>query len=117
MVPTLLKRAIAAADWVSPALAGEIAHLLFQYPPPATDLSPEQRRLADNAREEFAQAHRERLAFDGGAVALYRFAAKAARRGTAVVVHGWTSRAHYDPDNNNPNRWWNNGRGLPERFG
>jgi hypothetical protein len=23
------------------------------------------------------------------------------------------SRANYDPDNTNPNRWWNNGRGLP----
>jgi len=26
----------------------------------------------------------------------------------------WTSRAAYDPNSNNPNRWWNNGRGLPE---
>ena len=33
------------------------------------------------------------------------------------VREDWASRAHYDPDNNNPNRWWNNGRGLPERIG
>lgn len=26
----------------------------------------------------------------------------------------WASRANYDPDNDNPNRWWNNGRGLPD---
>ena len=26
----------------------------------------------------------------------------------------WASRAAYDPDNTNPNRWWNNGRGLPD---
>ncbi|MEM9633616.1 MAG: hypothetical protein AAGA50_19945 [Pseudomonadota bacterium] len=26
----------------------------------------------------------------------------------------WVSRATYDPKSENPNRWWNNGRGLPE---
>lgn len=28
----------------------------------------------------------------------------------------WASRAAYNPDNTNPNRWWNNGRGLPDRL-
>ena len=28
----------------------------------------------------------------------------------------WSSRAAYDPTNDNPNRWWNNGRGLPDRI-
>ncbi len=28
----------------------------------------------------------------------------------------WASRAAYNPDNTNPNRWWNNGRGLPDRI-
>jgi hypothetical protein len=28
----------------------------------------------------------------------------------------WASRAAYNPDNANPNRWWNNGRGLPDRI-
>ena len=28
----------------------------------------------------------------------------------------WVSRANYNPNNDNPNRWWNNGRGLPERI-
>lgn len=28
----------------------------------------------------------------------------------------WASRAAYDPGSANPNRWWNNGRGLPERL-
>lgn len=28
----------------------------------------------------------------------------------------WASRAAYDPCSDNPNRWWNNGRGLPERL-
>ncbi len=27
----------------------------------------------------------------------------------------WVSRAAYNPNNDNPNRWWNNGRGLPEQ--
>ena len=35
------------------------------------------------------------------------------------VREDWASRANYDPNSNNPNRWWNNGRGLPDkvRFG
>ena len=28
----------------------------------------------------------------------------------------WVSRANYNPSNDNPNRWWNNGRGLPNRI-
>ncbi|MEM6463568.1 MAG: hypothetical protein AAF724_16810 [Pseudomonadota bacterium] len=27
----------------------------------------------------------------------------------------WASRAAYDPGSSNPNRWWNDGRGLPEQ--
>ncbi len=26
----------------------------------------------------------------------------------------WASRAAYNPDNDNPNRWWNDGRGTPD---
>lgn len=32
------------------------------------------------------------------------------------VREDWASRAIYDPKSNNPNRWWNNGKGLPERI-
>lgn len=28
----------------------------------------------------------------------------------------WASRAAYDPNSTNPNRWWNDGRGLPDRI-
>ena len=28
----------------------------------------------------------------------------------------WVSRANYNPDRSNPNRCWNNGRGLPNRI-
>ncbi|MEM9736348.1 MAG: hypothetical protein AAF908_07060 [Pseudomonadota bacterium] len=28
----------------------------------------------------------------------------------------WASRAAYDPTRDNPHRWWNNGRGLPDRM-
>ncbi|MDH3307797.1 MAG: hypothetical protein OEO77_09805 [Acidimicrobiia bacterium] len=31
------------------------------------------------------------------------------------VREDWVSGAAYDPHSDNPNRWWNNGRGLPER--
>lgn len=32
------------------------------------------------------------------------------------VREDWTSRAAYDPNSTNPNRWWNNARGLPHRI-
>lgn len=32
------------------------------------------------------------------------------------VREDWVSRAAYDPDNTNPHRWWNNGRGLPDQL-
>jgi len=32
------------------------------------------------------------------------------------VREDWASRASYDPGSDNPNRWWNNGRGLPDRI-
>ena len=28
----------------------------------------------------------------------------------------WASRATYDPESTNPNRWWNDGRGLPQQL-
>lgn len=28
----------------------------------------------------------------------------------------WVSRANYNPNSDNPNRWWNNGRGLPSKI-
>ena len=33
------------------------------------------------------------------------------------VREDWASRANYDPTSTNPNRWWNNERGLPEKIG
>ena len=32
------------------------------------------------------------------------------------VREDWVSRASYDPNSTNPNRWWNNGAGLPDRI-
>ncbi len=32
------------------------------------------------------------------------------------VREDWVSRSAYDPNNDNPNRWWNNGRGIPGRI-
>ena len=30
-----------------------------------------------------------------------------------LLREDWASRAAYNPNSDNPNRWWNNGRGLP----
>ncbi len=32
------------------------------------------------------------------------------------VREDWVSRAAYDPKRDNPHRWWNSGRGLPDRL-
>lgn len=32
------------------------------------------------------------------------------------VREDWASRSTYNPKNDNPNRWWNNGRGLPKKI-
>ncbi|MGP6086517.1 hypothetical protein [Antarctobacter jejuensis] len=32
------------------------------------------------------------------------------------VREDWVSRAAYDPTRDNPNRWWNDGRGLPDKI-
>lgn len=32
------------------------------------------------------------------------------------VREDWAGRSNYDPNNDNPNRWWNNGRGLPQKL-
>lgn len=32
------------------------------------------------------------------------------------VREAWASRAAYDPKSDNPHRWWNNGRGLPQKL-
>lgn len=32
------------------------------------------------------------------------------------IREDWASRAAYNPRSDNPNRWWNNGRGLPARI-
>ena len=32
------------------------------------------------------------------------------------VREDWVSRAAYNPNRNNPNRWWNNGKGLPPKL-
>ena len=32
------------------------------------------------------------------------------------VREDWASRAAYNPQSDNPNRWWNNGQGLPDRI-
>lgn len=32
------------------------------------------------------------------------------------IREDYASRANYDPQSTNPNRWWNDGRGLPDRI-
>jgi hypothetical protein len=36
---------------------------------------------------------------------------------TAVFLHeDWVTRASHNPQSDNPNRWWNDGRSLPKNI-
>lgn len=93
MVPLALKRAMRAADWLSPRLAGELAYWLFHFPPKSKPTTPEQQALIADAEQLFATGERKAVPFDGTQIVTYRIAAKGTRRGTALLIHGWTSRA------------------------
>ncbi|MEM1382924.1 MAG: alpha/beta fold hydrolase [Pseudomonadota bacterium] len=93
MLFTALRMVLRGVDWVSPKAAGEVAHWLFQWPPPSEPTSPEQRRLLVEAERRFAEGARKTVACGDSHVVTYRLPAEGAPRGTAVLVHGWTSRA------------------------
>lgn len=81
---------------ISPKLAARAALFLFTHPMPTAIRSPAERRLAARAQEKLREARREDIRSGPYRIATYRFARTAAdRRGTALLVHGWTSAAAY----------------------
>lgn len=80
----------------SPRAAAQAAHFLFTHPSPPTIRSAAEKRLARKARAKLAEAAREDLHVRGYRIASYRFAAPLkARKGTVLLVHGWTSAAAF----------------------
>jgi pimeloyl-ACP methyl ester carboxylesterase len=90
-----VRTAFSAASMLAPTLAAEMAFRLFSTPGIAGGLSSEQKTLADQAKQRLAGSELIRLTHAAGET--YHFSARClnGRRGTVVIVHGWTSAALY----------------------
>jgi pimeloyl-ACP methyl ester carboxylesterase len=80
----------------APRLTGNAAFRVFCRPPQPKGIDDAQRALTERAEARLATAVAERVSFDGGEVQTYRFVSEAAdRRGTVLLIHGWTGRAAF----------------------
>ncbi len=91
------KSIVSTASTLAPALAADLAFLLFCKPRAAAGLSDEQKSLANSAGRMLASATASRVRYSGGEVQTYLFRGSATtpQRGTIILVHGWTSEARY----------------------
>ncbi len=81
---------------IAPRLTGNLAFRAFCRPPRAGGISGTQRKLIERAEARMAQAESRRIAFEGGEIQAYRFAAAGMRKlGTIALIHGWTGRAAF----------------------
>jgi pimeloyl-ACP methyl ester carboxylesterase len=92
-----MRTAFSTASMFAPAFTADIAFRLFCTPRAAGGLSREQKKLAGQAEVRLASSDALRLPFGTGEIQTYHFRAPASgpRRGTVVLVHGWTSAARY----------------------
>jgi pimeloyl-ACP methyl ester carboxylesterase len=92
-----VRTAFSAASILAPTFAADVAFRLFSTPGIAGGLSPEQKTLAEHAKQRLADSELVRLTHAAGEIQTYRFRAHSlnACRGTVVIVHGWTSAALY----------------------
>jgi pimeloyl-ACP methyl ester carboxylesterase len=92
-----VRTAFSAASLIAPGFTADIALRLFSTPGVAGGLSPEQKLLADAAEQRLAISDMIRLEHAAGQIQVYRFRSDAlnGRRGTIIMVHGWTSSALY----------------------
>lgn len=91
-----IPRLFARLQAVSPRLAARAAFFLFTHPLPPAIRSDAEKRLTARAQLKLAQAEHATLRVRGYRIATYRFTHTAAvRRGTVMLVHGWTSAAAF----------------------
>jgi pimeloyl-ACP methyl ester carboxylesterase len=92
-----VRTAVSAASMLAPTFAADMAFRLFSTPGIAGGLSPEQKTLADHAKQRLAGSELIRLTYAAGEIQTYRFRGRSLNgpRGTVVFVHGWTSAALY----------------------
>ncbi|WP_052769025.1 alpha/beta hydrolase [Aurantiacibacter marinus] len=91
-----IQRLFARLQAVSPRLAGGAALFLFTHPLPPAIRSDAEKRLTQRARRKLVEAEHSMVRAHGYRIATYRFAHSALqRRGTVLLVHGWTSAAAF----------------------
>src|SRR5919204_6145133 len=78
-----------------PALAGDIAFRIFCTPQLSQYRSADHDVLTERARFHLRNAAWERVPTPVGEVQAYVFQPDAERRGTVLLVHGWTSEASF----------------------
>lgn len=92
----LLRPLVRAASFLAPAAAGKVAFRLFCTPPRRRGRSENAARSATGAIARLARAEATAIPFPCGSAQAYVFkAAGAARRGTVLLVHGWSSEAAF----------------------
>lgn len=92
----LLRPLVRAASFVAPATAGKVAFRLFCTPPRRSARSENGKRGATSAIGRLARAEATAIPFPCGSVQAYVFdPADAGRRGTVLLVHGWSSEAAF----------------------
>ena len=88
-------RAATVLDTLPPALAGDVAFRIFCTPELSQHRSPDHDELTERARFHLRHAKWQILATPAGDVQTYVFEPDCERRGTVMLVHGWTSEAAF----------------------
>lgn len=92
----IIRTAFRLAEPVAPRLAGRIGFELFCRTADRRRLSPAAERALRKAGATMARAERHRLKIPSGEVAAHEFRPESAQAGrTALLVHGWNSRAEH----------------------
>ncbi|MEJ6784627.1 alpha/beta fold hydrolase [Aminobacter sp. Piv2-1] len=92
----VIRRILAAAELVSPRLAGRAAFELFRRTPSPKSMTDGERRAVERAADFMTEARHHHIRASYGCLALHEFRPRQGRSaGTVLVIHGWRSRTEY----------------------
>lgn len=91
-----IQRLFRLLESANPQIAGKAALALFTHPMAPLLRTKAEKRLVRKAYAKLAEAERDNLYVRGYRIATYRFPHSAeVKRGTVLLVHGWTSTAAF----------------------
>lgn len=92
----MLRPLVRAASFVAPTTAGKVAFRFFCTPPRRRVRNENEARASRSSAGRLARAEAIAVPFPCGSVQAYVFEARGvARRGTVLLVHGWSSEAAF----------------------